>query len=177
MVLVKHKFANHKIQNNTKILILGTFNPDVDGNKAVFFYGRPQNHLWKLLPLIFGENNLKKGSIDKKKLFMKKHKIDFADLIYEVEIEKGQETNYEDKYLDKRVKKWFNIVKLLENDPSIKEVYFTRKTFVAIPNMKIKIDEIKDYCDKNNLKFECLETPSRFFNTDKLKKWEIVFNK
>ena len=59
METVYHKFKDHKIQDDTQLLVIGTFNPDVKGNSADFFYGRPRNYLWKLLPLCFGYENLK----------------------------------------------------------------------------------------------------------------------
>ena len=40
MVLIKHKFRHELIAPVTETLIIGTFNPDFDGNNAEFFYGR-----------------------------------------------------------------------------------------------------------------------------------------
>lgn len=42
---VKHRFINHKINPDTEILILGTFNPEAKENEADFFYGRSRNYL------------------------------------------------------------------------------------------------------------------------------------
>lgn len=58
MMLIRHKFRNHRISKNTKYLIIGTFNPDIDDtlNNADFFYSRKvkrHNHMWSILPRVF----------------------------------------------------------------------------------------------------------------------------
>ena len=40
MKIVKHKFQDHTVAIDTKILIVGTFNPAVEGNEANIFYSR-----------------------------------------------------------------------------------------------------------------------------------------
>jgi len=69
---IKHKFSGHKIQKDTEILIIGTFNPDTEGNDAEFFYGRSRNYLWKILPLCIGNEDLKGKPFDEKLRFIKK---------------------------------------------------------------------------------------------------------
>lgn len=176
-MIIKHKFNNHNINNNTEKLLIGTFNPDVQGNEAVFFYGRNKNLLWSLLPKVFGGKSLKDKANNDKFDFIKKHKIDFVDLIEEIEIESGQENNYADVYIDQKVKKWKNIIDILEKNKNIKEVYFTRKSFSNIPNLKSKIKEIEVYCLKNQIKLNYLLTPARFENDEKLNQWKKAFGK
>jgi len=175
MAMVKHKFLNHIIQSDTEILIIGTFNPETPGNEAEFFYGRKRNFLWTLLPNSFNENALKNSSLDEKKLFMKKFKIDFVDLIEEIEIEEGQEKNYYDGYIDKRVKKWKDIQNLIKEHPRIKKVCFTRITFGGIANIEHKIKEVEEYCLESGIQFACLLTPARFVNDDKQRSWNEFF--
>ena len=45
---INHKFINHKIQEDTKVLIIGTFHPETSSGSD-FFYGRSRNFLWRLL--------------------------------------------------------------------------------------------------------------------------------
>lgn len=174
---IKHKFDNHKINSETKILIIGTFNPDIPKNGATFFYGRPHNFLWSLLPRVFGEESLKSKNNENKLIFMKKNKIDFIDLISEIEVEKGQEDNYSDEYIDNKVLKWNNIIDILKINPKIQDVYFTRETFSNIKNIKLKIEEIKKYCENNKIRFIYLTTPARYENERKFQKWEKDFGK
>jgi len=78
---IKHKFRNHIVSNDTEILILGTFHPDI-ANSADFFYGRPRNYFWKIPPICLGASDLKSVKLEEKKEFMEKYKVDFADIGY-----------------------------------------------------------------------------------------------
>lgn len=57
MPIIGHKFIDHQLNPNTMVLIVGTFNPNVNNNEADFFYGRNRNYLWRLLPIAFGQND------------------------------------------------------------------------------------------------------------------------
>ena len=171
MVTIKHKFIAHQIQPDTKTLIIGTFNPDSPDNEADFFYGRSRNYLWQLLPGCFDLASLKGKSKEDKVKFIKEFKIDFIDLIREVEVPDDQTDNYYDSFIDSRVSKWSNIIQLLHKHPTIKKVAITRKTFSGIPNMKIKILDIMDHCNINDINFRMLFTPARFYSMKKQKIW------
>ena len=67
-MILKHKFLDLFPLQGKKILIIGTFNPDVTCNDAEFFYGRAKNFFWRLLPEVFGEESLK-GDVQKQKEF------------------------------------------------------------------------------------------------------------
>lgn len=174
---ILHKFRNHKISPDTNILIIGTFNPDVHGNDADFFYGRSRNFLWSLLPKVFSEKSLKPSSLDEKKSFIKKYNIDFIDLIDELEVQAGNENNYADDFIDDKVTAWKDINGVIESNPNIREVYFTRKTFSRIPNIKKKIREIENYCKFKGIRFSYLPTPARFENAMKLADWTQKFSR
>lgn len=176
MNVIKHKFRTHSINNETKTLIIGTFNPDVPKNEADFFYGRRRNYLWQLLPETLNQKSLKNENKQIKLEFMKKNNIDFADLISEIQHETGQENNYADEYIDGKVTKWKNITDIIRNS-KINEVYFTRKTFTNINNIKTRIMHIEEYCKKNDIYFGYLPTPARFYNTEKLKEWKKVMRR
>jgi hypothetical protein len=107
---------------------------------------------------------------------MKENNIDFVDLISEIQCETGQENNYADEYIDSKVKKWKNITELIKNS-KINEVYFTRKTFANINNIKTRITNIEEHCTKKDIYFGYLPTPARFYNTEKLKEWKKVMRR
>lgn len=171
MITIKHKFLDHQINPNTETLIIGTFNPETAKNDAEFFYGRGRNFLWKLLPVAFGEKDLKYASKQKKIDFIKEHKIDFTDLIEEVQVEEGKEANYYDGYIDDKITRWKNIIALIDTLPNLKRVCFTRKTFTDIPQMKKQISEIQNHCDKKGIFFQALITPARFYSEKKQTEW------
>ncbi len=171
MKTIKHRLLNHKINPETQILILGTFNPDTGKNKADFFYGRSRNYLWKLLPIAFKKPDLKKASKKEKLSFIKQAKIDFIDLIAEVKVENGQEANYNDAFIDNKVTQWQTVIKKIKVIKNLKKICFTRKTFTDIPNIKNQIETIQNYCSKNGISFKTLTTPARFYNKKKQTEW------
>ena len=168
---IHHRFKGRTVNPETKTLIIGTFNPETPQNKADFFYGRPQNHLWRLLPVAFGESSLKKASIEAKYAFIAEHRIDFLDLIDTVAVEPGEEANYSDNYLDSRVMQWRDVIGLMDSLPELQRVGFTRKTFSGIPNIKAKVDKVEHYCAKRGLGFKRLLSPSRIYSAAKQKEW------
>ncbi len=175
-MIVKHKLLKEYPLVGKKIVIIGTFNPDVECNYAEFFYGRAKNFFWDLLPAMFGEESLK-GDVQKQKEFLAQHDIELSDLILSVEMSEKDLCSYGDEKL-KKVIEWNtpNILKTLSKG-NTKEVYFTRKSFdKSVQNIRDEIYKIKEFCDKNGVKFGFLPTPSRFYNDKKLEEWKSVFN-
>jgi len=171
MITVQHKFLAHQINPATETLLIGTFNPDAVDNNAEFFYGRSRNYLWQLLPSAFGETDLKGESKQEKIQFIGKYKIDLIDLIEEIQVDSGQEANYDDSYIDSKVIRWRNVMEVIDNLSNLKRVCFTRKTFLDIPHMKSQIDSIKKQCDDKGISFKALITPARFYNINKQSEW------
>lgn len=178
---IEHKFRDHVIQEDTRILIVGTFNPDVEGNCATFFYGRDNNDLWKLLPeLLYAEplQSLKNAPVEEKKAFMAEHKIDFVDLIKVLDgVPREEAANYEDEFIDQYTDHpdaWFDVKGLIQSTPSIKAVYLTRKTFnTKVKNMRQQAKELKDFCSRSGIRCAGLITPSRMYRdmNHKRNKW------
>lgn len=171
MRTIKHRFTDHQINSNTETLIVGTFNPDTKDNQAEFFYGRERNFLWKLMPIAYKESDLKQANLQEKLSFISRQRIDFIDLISEIEVEEGQEANYYDGYIDNKVTKWRDVVTEIEKLRFLKRVCFTRKTFSDIPNMKKQIEAILEHCEKERIYFKALTTPARFYSTEKQIEW------
>jgi G:T/U-mismatch repair DNA glycosylase len=175
MTAIRHRFFGHKLNPETETLIVGTFNPEAEKNDAEFFYGRKRNFLWRLLPIAIGLDDLKNNTKNEKLAFIQKNRIDFIDLITEVDVAIGEETNYEDKYLDDKVTEWRNVVDELKKLKKLKRVAFTRKTVNDIPQMKLRIEEVKRYCDSKQIPFRFLKTPARTYSPDKQKIWTAFF--
>jgi len=185
MALVKHKFRDHQIQTDTEILIIGTFNPDTVKNNADFFYSRKvkrPNELWSLLPTcILGrpESLVGLDRVQEKRKFMKDHRIDFIDVIDQIEVPAGDEDNVEDSFLDKHMPvggKWRDVIGEMAKLPKLRIACFTRKGFQGIPNIKLRIEEIEGYCNQRKIKFGRLVTPSPLYrNKDKHKEWMDFF--
>lgn len=185
MKLVKHKFRNHQIQANTEALIIGTFNPDSAGNNADFFYSRKvkrPNELWALLPTAILGHPVSLVGLDRvqeKKKFMEDHRVDFIDVIDQIEVPAADEDNVDDSFLDRHMPvggKWRNVIDEMEKLPKLKMACFTRKGFQGIPNIKPKIEEIEKYCIHRKIKFGRLVTPSPLYrNKGKQNEWTEFF--
>ena len=174
MTTIGHRFKDHEISPKTEILIIGTFNPETVKNIADFFYGRLRNYLWTLIPTAFGDTSLKGKSKEDKLKFIDHYKIDFIDLISSVNVD--EVSNYYDSYLDNKVSEWKEVIDEIRSLPNIKRVCFTRKSFADIPNIKMRIDEIKEYCNESKIDFQILTTPARFYSATKQEEWNIFFN-
>lgn len=173
--MIAHKFLSHQIAHDTRILIVGTFNPDIP-NGPDFFYGRPRNHLWTLLPACFEEPDLKKATLAEKKVFMRRYQIDFVDLIEALSaVPEGDENNVADEFIDQYVYRWNDIISLLKDHPSIKHVFITRKTLAGIPNIARKIQELSSYCNYSAVNISLLPTPARYYNAGKQAAWKEAF--
>ncbi|MFA6138919.1 MAG: hypothetical protein WC667_12670 [Sulfurimonas sp.] len=174
-MIVHHKLLKHYPLQGKRILIIGTFNPDVTCNNAEFFYGRAKNFFWVFLPEIFNEVSLK-GDVAAQKKFLVKHEIELTDLIVSVEMDERDICNYGDDKL-KNVIEWNteNILKTLASG-NTQEVYFTRKSFnKSVAGIKDEILKIKEFCELHAIKFRFLPTPSRFYNDKKVMEWRETF--
>lgn len=174
-LLVKHKFLNDYPLSGKKILIIGTFNPDVECNKAEFFYGRAKNYFWNLLPAVFESEGLKNNA-QMQKLFLLHHEIELSDLILSVHVRESEMCSYgDDKLTDVKEYNTDNILRVLDKGQT-QEVYFTRKSFdKSVVGIKREIYKIKEYCETHHIKFRFLPTPSRFYNEKKVQEWKKCF--
>lgn len=177
---IHHKFYDECIKSflDREILIIGTFNPEIENNEAKFFYGRNRNYFWKILPKLWNEESLKGKDINFQKNFLEEKEIAITDLILSVKMEENQLDNFKDDNLS-NVVEWNtdNIINNLKNS-KITKVFFTRKTFnKSTEFIKKEINKIKEYCENNNIKFEFLLTPSRNGNEKKINEWKINFIK
>lgn len=175
MKTIKHKFIDYKINPETETLIIGTFNPASEDNPAEFFYGRSRNYLWRLLPGAFNHKDLKQASINEKKEFITNRKIDFIDLIAQVESQNEGKTRYYDGTLDKSEISWQDVIGEIDKLKHLKRVCFTRKTFSDIPKMRVQIEKIREHCINKGIEFTYLTTPARYYNLEKQREWSDFF--
>lgn len=170
MPVIPNKFRDHRVSDSTQILILGTFSPDIPGAPD-FFFGRSRNYLWHMLPKCFGLGPLKDAPLEKKRDFMANFRVDFADLIAEIEsVEEDDQHEDEDLY-DGRVHRWNDVIGLIDSLKELKAVYFTRKTFNGIPNMKQQMKLIARHCQEKGIRICKLDSPSRHYSDEKQQQW------
>lgn len=170
-----HKFTEYlNIQNiafEPKFLIIGTFNPEwPEDNYAEWFYGRTNNnYFWETLPKMFQEESLRINFNHKDwKNFCSRNQVAITDLITSINDAEQENLNHFEvisKFKDTEFATTFqdfemtNVIKILENNPSIKKVFFTRNPGVALFDNEINI--INEYCLNNKIPFSYLLTPSK----------------
>jgi G:T/U-mismatch repair DNA glycosylase len=171
MAIIPHKLPHYQPNPATEILILGTFTPDVPGAPD-FFYGRTRNFLWHLLPQAYGLAPLKDESLAQKQAFMAQHNIDFADMMQSLDLPEGLEAEAEDDAADAYVSEWNNVIAIIDALPHLKAIYFTRKTFNGLPNVRAQITPLAQHCRQKGIRFCKLETPARHYSETKLQQWK-----
>lgn len=161
---MKHKFLPRELNPDTEILVIGTFNPDIPSNSATFFYSRGHTAFWELMSSIFGGKCLRYSSAEEKEAFIKRHKIDFTDLIEEIDMPEEDAANYRDVNLDKYLNKakCTNVKAEIAHLKQLKKVCFTRKTFSGIAHIQAKIKEVERFCAERKIAFEYLPTPANY---------------
>jgi G:T/U-mismatch repair DNA glycosylase len=173
MIVIFHKFRDYKNQKDIEVLFLGTFNPETTCNRSTFFYGRPRNFFWQLMPIAFGKQSLVNSTVEARKSFLAENKIGIIDIIASLTVDQEEKLwDYDDAELDKSAPQWNeDVFKLIDACQNLKTIFFTRKTFQGIPNIGKRFSEIKKYAEQKNIKVEPLVTPSRFTNEAKQNSW------
>ncbi len=177
---MKHKFLPRKLNPDTEILVIGTFNPDIPSNSAAFFYSRGHTAFWELMSAIFGEKCLRYSSVEDKEAFIKRHKIDFTDLIETIDMPEEDAANYRDVNLDKYLNKAnrTDVKAEIARLKHLKKVCFTRKTFSGLPHIQAKTEEVKQFCEERKITFEYLPSPANYGQIDpdkRFKTWKKFF--
>lgn len=175
-----HKFLN--VDNellpewNSSTLVIGTFNPQnafCPNNIAEFFYQRPRNYFWRVLPLIAGEDSIENNDTEAQLNFLHKHEIGITDIL--VSINDADANNEEHINLISTVKDddielfddliWNtnNIIRYItENNCS--HIYFTRlgkpSANVEVNSFEHQMRIIEDYCNRNNIYTNRLHSPT-----------------
>jgi G:T/U-mismatch repair DNA glycosylase len=171
-----HKFLNYlnleRLDFEPTTLIVGTFNPLVEGNSAQWFYGRIDNNFWEVLPRLYGESTLRCSTPREWKLFCKRHKIAITDLIesiIDVDLDNPVHIKklktYSDKSISKDFKKhsFVQINEILRKHNSINNVYLTRGTGETFwKKLWRPIEKFAKENEKRQLNLANLITPSGY---------------
>ena len=106
------------INKDSEILILGSF-PSVKSREVMFYYGHPQNRFFKVLASLFNEDV--PLTVEKRKAFLKRHKIALYDVIEECDIEGSADSSIKNVIP-------IDIVSILERFPTVKIIGITGNT-------------------------------------------------
>lgn len=171
---------NAPLNGNFKILIVGTFNGNIKGNTATWFYGRPENEFWCLFPRMLGHQTMHPVDRDENfvelttlwKKFCAENKIVIVDLFKDVLV---QLESHADKELEKLAPNQvveFDFMKAFENT-SFDKVMFTWKGMNnnLLTEMKIKYS---NFFETRASSIHHLLTPSNAYSKPrnfKLNQW------
>ena len=120
-------------QPDSKILILGSM-PSPKSREIGFYYGHPQNRFWKVLPAIFGEDEL--PTIEAKTDFLIRHQIALWDVLASCTIRGADDASIRDAKP--------NDLSLILDHAPIKAIFCTGKRALSLyeklcePNAKRK---------------------------------------
>jgi hypothetical protein len=172
-----HKFIKDlNLQNldfDPEVLIVGTFNPAWPvNNSAQWFYGRTKNnYFWNVLPALYQLKGMRNISLEYQpsawKAFCRARKIAITDLVSAIndadELSNPHQLLLGD-YTDTNIVNNFNdfdltnLIKILQQFPSIRSVYLTTKAQISFFNEIW--NEIERYCKINSIHCRRLLTPS-----------------
>jgi G:T/U-mismatch repair DNA glycosylase len=168
-----HKFIEYlnleRLDFEPTTLIVGTFNPLIEGNKAEWFYGRFDNNFWDVLPRLYGENSMRCCKPNEWRKFCKRHKIAITDLItciQDADLLNVSHVAMLKTYSDKTIAEKFkhhtknNILELLKAKQTIKNVYLTRG--IGENFWKKLWKPTKEYSKQFKLNENTLLTPSGY---------------
>ena len=114
---VDHKSIPPFINKDSKTLILGSL-PSVKSREDGFFYAHPQNRFFKILAMVFHEEEPK--TIDDRKAFLLRNKIALYDVIFACDIYGSSDATIENV-------EPINLKDLLKQYPNIKKIFTTGK--------------------------------------------------
>ena len=137
-MFVTHESIKPFIDNNSSILILGSF-PSVKTREVGFYYGHPQNRFYKVIFNIFNEQL--PTSLEGKKELLVKHHIALYDVIYSCDISNSEDSSIKNVTpIDIRLllSRYPNIKTIILNGNKAKEL-FNRYLLKDIDTQNIKI--------------------------------------
>ena len=172
---IEHLCRSHRLDPNAETLVIGTFNPLHPENKAEFFYGRGRNYLWRLLPISLGEAiDLKDAPVEDKKSFMRRHRVDFIDIIASAKVPPRWKINFADRELNNNCGlNWRAIAEETVALP-LRRVLFTRKSFNDVTKMRDRVTTLVAHFAERGVQVCFLPTPARYYSAKKQQDWNSI---
>ncbi len=175
-MIIKHaaiedNWLNEKVTKllyNSKTLVLGSFNPNNQGNNTDFYYGRCSNYFWKVIADIEGKKEQYYcNSIQNKIEAMEKHSFCFLDLIDSIEISsKSSDSNIIKDFVQNKIYTGYSDSVLFTSNTS----YRKNKVSVKRTYNKSVIDVLKNGTVKKVVHTLGNSTISKEFNTKPIEK-------
>ncbi len=158
--MIKHPFP--PIYNkNSVILILGSF-PSVKSREQKFFYGHPQNRIWKVISSVFQCNE--PVTVEEKKQFLFDKCIALWDVIASCEITGSSDSSVRNVVVN-------DISKIL-NEANISQIFVNGRTAEKYFNLYIK-----NKINTNAVFLPSTSSANASWSFERLvEKWEVLKN-
>ena len=113
---IQGKWNDYQNFNESKLLIIGSFNPfNPNGNNTDFYYGRCSNYFWKAIADIQGKDqNFYCKNLNAKLQIMNEKKFCFLDLIDSIEVTSENDFAV-NEFIENKVLKEFSDQKIFTN--------------------------------------------------------------
>lgn len=115
----KEKGLEPFIDNNSEILIVGTFPSGISICSEQYYANTSHNSFWKLIYKIYEDKDIVPNNYPKRKEVLKKNKIALCD-VYSWAARLGNS----DSKIDKKNIEYHKLDELLDNHPNIKKIIF-----------------------------------------------------
>ena len=125
--------------SDSRVLILGTM-PSPKSRETGFYYGHPQNRMWRVLAEVFGDKL--PSSNEEKAEFLNRHHIAMWDVLAECDIKGAQDSSIKNPVA--------NDINIILKNSSVKKIFTAGKTAGKL---------YRKYCLENTGR-EAVELPS-----------------
>lgn len=160
-------FCNQPIEKNSKILVIGTFNPSKDScrktNNALWFYGR--NNFWRCFPRALGDDSLHIDDNDEQlplpqtwKDYCLKNKIVIIDMIKEIKTDEILQS-FKDRELESNIAEDLSNVSIFNIEEAFKGVKFEKVIYSLkfSDNYIKRLKKIKERINEHLLNNNCIQ--------------------
>ncbi len=189
--------CNHRFREDLypdyrlKYLFVGSFNPgwnNPNGNNATWFYGRRSNSFWRIMPNVFGHDNMNKAYYRRNTHIWKSYCTDngigitdMIEIIFDANEPEHQQLilGFQDDQIESfRAFRLTDIPGIIEkNSKSLCGVYLTRYCHTLDQGgiFSRRWNEIVGLCKNLEIHSACLVTPSNGYMmpvNEKIKEWQ-----
>jgi hypothetical protein len=168
-------FCGEKINPNSKVLFIGTFNPDDNGyamnNNAVWFYGRTQSKFWRYMPIALGGQSLhindlaadaQLNRLNRWRGYCLDHKLVIIDLVKSIKTDDILES-FSDREVNEKISLDLTNVEIFDVSSAFKGVTFERVVYSLLwtDQQVTRLRAIRDIVNKQLIEIGCIQNPNQ----------------
>lgn len=136
----KEKGLDPFIENDSEILIIGTFPSGISICSEQYYANTSHNCFWKLIYKIYEDKDIVPNNYPNRKEVLKRNKIALCD-VYSYAVREGNS----DSKIDEESVVYHNFDELLNNYPNIKKIIFNGQAAAKVFKEKFSTIDISTY--------------------------------